>query len=31
MAVAFVPTAVIAPGLPFMATGVADLFTPQRP
>lgn len=31
MAIAFVPTAVIAPGLPFMATGLADTFAPRRP
>lgn len=30
MAVAFVPTAVVAPGLPFMAMGVADLFSTDR-
>jgi hypothetical protein len=31
MMVAFVPTAVVAPGLPFLATGLADLFGPRRP
>jgi hypothetical protein len=30
MAVAFVPTAAIAPALPFLATGLADLFGPRR-
>ncbi len=29
MAIAFVPTAVVAPGLPFLATGLADLFGPR--
>ena len=29
MMVAFVPTAVVAPGLPFLATGLADLFGPR--
>ena len=29
MAIAFVPTAVIAPALPFMAMGIADLFEPR--
>lgn len=30
MMVAFVPTAVVAPGLPFLAVGLADLFGPRR-
>ena len=30
MMVAFIPTAVVAPGLPFLATGLADLFGPRR-
>ncbi len=30
MRIAFVPTAVLAPGLPFMAVGLADLFEPRR-
>lgn len=30
MATVFVPTAVIAPGLPFTAVGLADLFAPRR-
>jgi hypothetical protein len=30
MMVAFVPTAVVAPGLPFLAVGLADLLGPRR-